>query len=525
MKSKKCLVLGLISVVSIIIIAVLSTFIAKKVDKSTANLDQETLRAMTYGELTDADSKISNCDYVQFSAFFTRDLDGDGIANKLNGTCKSVNDTDMLYAELKVLSKGYLKDGTITLESSNFSWTTAIVSDTIVKGNYIGITDKLNLQSEVLAGSEKLFYGKITPKITNINDYSKINTITLHGIYVDESGMETEITKTVNLTVDWYGEVETKIYPGTNTIHYDQLNVNDEGEMTVEFTVYTREMKEELILKENILEVKIPQINGYYPVDVKVISDVTESSFDSESKILTLKRSSDVTESGNIVTQIARKNYYTIQMKYSKEVHDSLTSDAVVYEIPVTSTYIAYNNSNKEFNNPISSTAQGIDTLNFSVSDGKLWNCYVKVGKSTYYKGYVVLKDKALKVYNNQLEDNDKDYYNVEWKLYTSRLAKDENTVTKAVLKEQEDKKVDEFLSVDGSYVSMEDYIANVGIYFSGLSSALGENGYIKIYNDDALCQMKTVSLYNINEVDSVEHIADEDDGPDTGDGGFIWND
>ena len=47
----------------------------------------------------------------------------------------------------------------------------------------------------------------------------------------------------------------------------------------------------------------------------------------------------------------------------------------------------------------------------------------------------------------------------------------------------------------------------------------------IKIYNDDALCQMKTVSLYNINEVDSVDHIADEDDGPDTGDGGFIWND
>ena len=36
---------------------------------------------------------------------------------------------------------------------------------------------------------------------------------------------------------------------------------------------------------------------------------------------------------------------------------------------------------------------------------------------------------------------------------------------------------------------------------------------------------MKTASLYNINEVDSVEHIADEDDGPDIGDGGFIWND
>ena len=47
----------------------------------------------------------------------------------------------------------------------------------------------------------------------------------------------------------------------------------------------------------------------------------------------------------------------------------------------------------------------------------------------------------------------------------------------------------------------------------------------IKICNDDALCQMTTVSLYNINEVNSVEHIADdEDDGPIINDG-IIWND
>ena len=48
----------------------------------------------------------------------------------------------------------------------------------------------------------------------------------------------------------------------------------------------------------------------------------------------------------------------------------------------------------------------------------------------------------------------------------------------------------------------------------------------IKICNDDALCQMNTVSMYEIGQDKSVEHIADEeDDGPDTGDGGFIWND
>lgn len=47
----------------------------------------------------------------------------------------------------------------------------------------------------------------------------------------------------------------------------------------------------------------------------------------------------------------------------------------------------------------------------------------------------------------------------------------------------------------------------------------------IKICNDDALCQMASASLCDINERDPVETIADEDDKPDTGDGGFIWND
>ena len=52
----------------------------------------------------------------------------------------------------------------------------------------------------------------------------------------------------------------------------------------------------------------------------------------------------------------------------------------------------------------------------------------------------------------------------------------------------------------------------------------------IKIYNDDALCQMVSASLCDIDKRDPVENIAGEggeggEDGPDTGDGGFIWND
>ena len=47
----------------------------------------------------------------------------------------------------------------------------------------------------------------------------------------------------------------------------------------------------------------------------------------------------------------------------------------------------------------------------------------------------------------------------------------------------------------------------------------------IKICNDDALCTMVKASCYDINNDDSVDHIADEDDGPDADKDGIIWND
>lgn len=47
----------------------------------------------------------------------------------------------------------------------------------------------------------------------------------------------------------------------------------------------------------------------------------------------------------------------------------------------------------------------------------------------------------------------------------------------------------------------------------------------IKIYNDDALLQR--ASLYDIGKDKPIENIAGEggEDGPETGDGGYIWND
>ena len=47
----------------------------------------------------------------------------------------------------------------------------------------------------------------------------------------------------------------------------------------------------------------------------------------------------------------------------------------------------------------------------------------------------------------------------------------------------------------------------------------------IKIYNDDALCQIQTVSLYDIGKDKPIENIADEEDGPIYDNKDIIWND
>ena len=45
----------------------------------------------------------------------------------------------------------------------------------------------------------------------------------------------------------------------------------------------------------------------------------------------------------------------------------------------------------------------------------------------------------------------------------------------------------------------------------------------IETCNDD--CNMVSASLYDINKVNSIETIANEDDGPDVDKWGTIWND
>ena len=121
-----------IAIVLVAFILALSYFLTqnnKKLNKENIELNPELARAMTYDQFEDGDDVISATDNVKFSSFFLRDLNGDGYAEKLKGTCKELGKQDTLYMELNVLTEGSLKNGKIEIERKNLYYQSALTKN------------------------------------------------------------------------------------------------------------------------------------------------------------------------------------------------------------------------------------------------------------------------------------------------------------------------------------------------------------------------------------------------------------
>ena len=117
----------LTAVASVITVTAISAgLIFTGTNKLKTTIDPEILKSMEYNQVQPGEEKVSGTDYVEFDAFFLRDLDGDGTAESIRGTCREIGKEDTLYMNLNVLTNGYLKDGIITINGENFYLQTAI---------------------------------------------------------------------------------------------------------------------------------------------------------------------------------------------------------------------------------------------------------------------------------------------------------------------------------------------------------------------------------------------------------------
>ena len=177
----------------------------------------------TYEQVEEGD-EATQSEYVKFDAFFLRDLDGDGYAESIRGACREIGEEDTLYMELNVMTAGYLRDGKITVNGENFYLQTSLPKDDELKNNYIGNNVKTIEFNDLANGTQKMLTGivrsgnysyssqKAAAIGNNINNYSKVNSVTLTGTWVSEDGETTvDINKTVDFTIDWYGVTKASI--------------------------------------------------------------------------------------------------------------------------------------------------------------------------------------------------------------------------------------------------------------------------------------------------------------------------
>ena len=508
-KLKKGITKKKITTIAIFAVAVIIAIIAIVVNQSNEQsskrkkiiADGELARAMTYDQFADGDDAIEGTDNVKFSAFFLRDVNGDGYAEKIKGTCKQIGKEDTLYMEVNVQTDGILKNAKIEVDGKNFYLATTAPKDNELKDNYVGTNIKKLEFNDMANGTQKLITGvvrsgdysytssKASAIGSNINNLSRNdNKIIFTGTYVGSDGNEIQINKEINLQTDWYGTTSASITTASSTYYDIQDRQNEEdGTLTLTAGIRTYENNYQLNIKKNYVEGTIPQLNGYDPISVTAETSTDSFNYDETTRKFTLTRDAQVDETGNITKSISRDNIHTLKIVYPLEAYKSLDSTVVTIEIPVMTYYEGYNNTNREFTNPYKSNeAKGILTYTFRGPQEYQTSLDIKVGEYMYnptYR-YVVSKKKPIRIYNEISSEEKDDNYIVSW--YISKGTNESSDGL--IMKERKDGEAtvaDSFVKVDSTRDSMENLTTNIGIGFGNADKFIGDDGYIKVYDDE----------------------------------------
>lgn len=498
-------------ITAIILIIGLSTgiLVTTKKEKLFTEANPELLRSQTYKTVnTEEDKIITSLEDeseigVFFDAFFKKDIDGDGILDLIRGTCNKIGNSADLYMELGVQDGWYIKDSRIIINSENFYFNTSIIQDDEISTNYISTNTQLIEFNQINGEITKALNGSIrsgdyssaSTKASAIGDdtskYSKENSITFIGVAVDSEGVEKKFQKNVQFTVDWYGEINCEI---DSTIQsYENLESlrKDDG-LYLTFPITTKETLNEVIMEGSFISGTIPSLNGYKPLSVEISGTNVSYEYNDETGEFRAQRIAEKDENGIITSNAyyeqdgeTRYNRYEFLVVYPVEAYDELgnTVSSIELAVPVSAGNRGFNNPHIEsgFNDRIDSNeAKKIVVINWrknvEITDSK-FNISIGTYRKEFDK-YLISKSKPIKIYNkNSLSEKD-DIYEVKW------IAIKTNKKAAGIIMEEGTGKSDTFFS-SGTSISMEEITANKGIYFTGATSALGLDGWIKVYNRD----------------------------------------
>ena len=436
-------------------------------------------------------------DNVKFMAYFLRD------GKKVDGTSNRVGYSDTIYFDLK-MTEGTLENAKIEIGSQNFYLETNLMSDSVISQNYVSKNTKEIAFNNLSGNIEKTFDASVksgdyefTTSITDaigndVSNYSKENIITFTADYIDNAGQKTEISKEIPLNIMWYGEVNSeipeKIYGSDNLVQkyglLDYLDIEN-NEMTIEFNIGTQETENEVILNKSYIEGTIPLINEIAPTNVVIEGEKVEYTYDQDTREFTASRTANI--EGNIVAEQAysgiyaqneinyKYNEYKVKATYPIEAYQADDDEYINIDIPVTAHYEGVNG---ERSNDVTKNIN----VSYSNMNNKETGFDVSIGRHVLYpeERQVVSKHNVLLGYRyNNTNTNLWQSYYTKWNIVTNPEESAQNVVL------TDNSVEDKFITNAGEEIENNGYITNKGIAFTNPVSALGLDGWIKVYDDE----------------------------------------
>ena len=427
--------------------------------------------ALSNEELSEQDSK-TNHKNVEFNSYF--------YGNSHSQTFDINGEDSKIYLNIKVNNAGYLENGIVEFQNTNFKLKDGIKNENIQS---IDIANNKIYLSKLNNGSNVTIELPIEIlKNDNVSlDYFNKETVTkFTGNYVDGEGEDKEISKEVINKLSWKGNAESEI-TAENT-KYIPYATNGNYGVLVQTKVNSKIKDNLLPIKSTNININVPVINNTKPETVSVVATKTEAtngesnglnfgntnySYNKETGMVSINTS-------NLADSISWKSNaideYLVTFIYEgKEIYDfaKASETGIKSDIDISANLTVY--SSEEFNANISFNLP----VEFAKQTGAITDFKV-LAPSSISKGYI---------YNNYgTEQKTETEYSTKYTatVYSSKL------VTELQFMQQYDKFLTEEEAVALTTVDNKNYAYNKKVEISQeiFNKILGEDGKITIKDE-----------------------------------------
>ena len=423
------------------------------------------------GEAFASSQTATNQANVEFDVYFKEN------ENKTYASIKNIGEENYLYTKIKVSNTGYLKNIVVDLNNPNFKVTEGFTAKEIskIENNKIYFNQILNGNTVELAIPIEM---KETNNTISLSEIYKENTVKFTGTYVDGNGNEKQAKKDVTVNLAWTAEKYAEL--NASILKFMPIVVNGQKETILQMNIESYLKDNTLPVKEDKVELTIPNINGQAPEEVKVYGVNTEATngensaksftasnynYDKSTGKLIITVSNDANANGEVSWKKGVKDEFVVTLIYKQEVTEAInvpveiSSQISMYEASITKATrrkSAQVTLKEQVGNLVDFE---IENKNDSISKGQMYANYETTDKKeTDYTQKIVANASILKVGETQVVDK---------------------------LQMQVNK--DNFVAQDGSKVETQGIIKEIKIAKTNFEKILGSEGTIKIYNEATL--------------------------------------